>query len=247
MSVMNEYEKSLFDDPLISMDSIAMFRGLTSMENPGIGRMMKGYEDRITPEQFSSLCESFANGLDYIQAKYDIQPSSVMIGSLYDTTSATVDSLVVRLPLEYLCKVQETPWGFENKTDPFFLSPNDAMMIRGVEEGFHVVQSVMNPEQMERFTADTTVSPYDDSPDAYRDYNYKQPVEYDAMIEVREAMLDLGVAERSPVRPNGKIHNEDISWASDVLARRTTPHHVIDTATAEHQVPQVVAAVTQVQ
>jgi hypothetical protein len=213
------YENALHASRGMREDSIAYFKEYTSERNPKREALMGVLHDSHTPQAFSEVCQAFAKGMEYVKEKFGTQPSSISItDEPYDACRSDLDTYGVYIPRKFIEKILAREWHRQGKTEPFSLRTADMAMMIGVEEAFHVHQMTQNKERVETLLAQQNI-PHDEGNPRYD----QQPIEYEAMHVVHQAMKDLGVIERSLFCVNN-VTPENVAWlGEEYLKSRTTP------------------------
>ncbi len=211
----DQYLTKITEKPAIRDNSVAYFTAITDVQNPSLDGIMGSLSEKMTKQEFSDFCHSFAAGVNYVREKYGTQPASIIITDEdMKTPCANADTYSIRIPRQFIEDHIGEGISIQSKTAPFALNNNQMAMMYGVEEGYHVHQMASDPERAEAMLAQQTMSP--DGSNAYD----TQPLESEAKQVVHQAMIDLGFAEVSPIQVVN-IMPEEMSWAKEVLRERT--------------------------
>ena len=217
----NEHEGEEFLDNLRKKqsdhpDPIALFRSFTSHENPELERVMGALTATVTPEQFSAFCENFTHGVEYVRNKFHTQPAAIILtNDDSDSVYCNADTYCIFIPRKAIEIAIHKGGHRQDKTDPFVLEFEDMTMMYGVEEAYHAHQIVIDQDRCKKLLASQVVNP------DQKGYS-RQPLEYEAMEVVHQAMVDIGIVDRAVIATiNVDINN--MLWAAPYLKARTTP------------------------
>jgi hypothetical protein len=213
---MNVAEEAVFSNQALTHDSIAYFQRMTDKNNPLIHKVMgEDLENKLSVEDFSAFCKAFARGLEYVRDRYGVQPSAISITpeSRCGTYTNLETNIVVITPDFIERSLKDTRWAAQANTNPFILSVEDMAMMNGVEQALIVYQNIRNPEQA------TTLAEEQQHKNAAQD---DQSLTSERKQAIHQAMIDLGVVERSALSPRN-IHPDQVAWAIPELKQRTIP------------------------
>lgn len=209
-----DYISSIFENSALIQDSVAYFKAITDIRNPELEKGMGTLVGKVTKEDYSRFCHSFADGVEYVRQKYKTQPSAIIITDETDiTVCANADTYAIRIPRKFIAKGIENKWEAQGKTDPYMLDSFQMAAMYGVEEAYHVHQFASNPKYWEEKLQEQTLAP------GHHDYD-KQQLEAEAKVIVQQAMIDFGYAQNAPIRLFNVLPDE-MAWAKKILHERT--------------------------
>jgi hypothetical protein len=208
--------QQLLNSPSIKNDPIAYFRVVTDANRPAIENAMGWLSKKHSPEEFSTICKGFAEGIEYVRDKFGTQPALIGINDEHKMFPyANANSLSVYISRDLLDAMMNSISHRDHKYAPFALDSHDAAMMAGVEEAYHVHQIATNPERAKKLLIEQTLTYNTDNERQHDAYT----LEHEAMQVVRQAMIDKGLIDKyAPCMTN--VLPEDVAWLPEEYLKK---------------------------